>query len=555
MIKKVTLKYFKMFQEASIELDSHVIFAGQNNSGKTTVIQAIAAWHFALNRWIESNKKENAIGLMRKEFSPVPIREFNQLWTNTSTALKGIELAGKHPGMPRLLEITVEGVHGEEEWSLTMAFRYANKDQIYAKPIYAPGETHKIPDGARKVKVSYIPSFSGISIEEPERNRAYQDTLIGQGRPGEILRNLLQEISEQESGEHWENLCKHIREIFGYELGTPSPSGVAFILCEYRQGKGKPLLDINTAGSGFQQVLLLLAFLYARPATTLLIDEPDAHLHIYLQKKIYNLIKDIAKKQDAQVIFTTHSNVLISITDPREIISFFGSNPHPLSNDHDRDKLERALELTSSDLLNIEETEGKILFLEGSTDYNILLAWAKVLKHPMYTWLENGNYCRYLGGENIKSELKRFEGLQAIRNDVRAFALIDGDNDEKTLGLDQRPSITLKKWTRYEIENYLFHRDAIMRFINKKFSAGDLFINTKIRKNLEQQIPPVVLDNPLQPHDFLIENKGSQIFKRVFDVPDYPDCKISKKGYCGIAEVMKPEEDSPRSKRRARRNR
>ena len=55
------------------------------------------------------------------------------------------------------------------------------------------------------------------------------------------------------------------------------------IQAEYQTRSGGPRFDISSAGRGFQQVLMLLAFLNTRPATVLLLDEPDAHLHLILR--------------------------------------------------------------------------------------------------------------------------------------------------------------------------------------------------------------------------------------------------------------------------------
>lgn len=297
MITKIILRNFKRFQKEEFDLDSHIVLAGQNNFGKTTVIQAISAWHFALQVWMESGRKERSVGLIRKEFAPVPLREFNQLWTNKSTGFKKGEIKGKSQGTPRPLEIEIHGRSHNEDWSLTMEFKYTNKDQIYVK---AKSKKSDIPKNAKELNIVHIPPFAGISTEETEYNRAYQDTLIGQGKPGDILRNLLLKVSEKE--DDWKEFCQCVERIFSYTLAKPSPRGQAFILCEYRpvyaDGARGPLLDISTAGSGFQQVLLLLAFLYARPASVLLIDEPDAHLHFNLQSQIYHLLKEFAVKRN-----------------------------------------------------------------------------------------------------------------------------------------------------------------------------------------------------------------------------------------------------------------
>jgi ABC-type cobalamin/Fe3+-siderophores transport system ATPase subunit len=57
MITKVTVRNFKRLKEASLELADHLVFAGPNNSGKTTALQALALWRLALTKWLEKRDK------------------------------------------------------------------------------------------------------------------------------------------------------------------------------------------------------------------------------------------------------------------------------------------------------------------------------------------------------------------------------------------------------------------------------------------------------------------------------------------------------------------
>jgi predicted ATP-binding protein involved in virulence len=51
MIRRVSIRYFKRFEDITFDLSDHVILAGPNNSGKTTLLQAIVVWNLALQRW------------------------------------------------------------------------------------------------------------------------------------------------------------------------------------------------------------------------------------------------------------------------------------------------------------------------------------------------------------------------------------------------------------------------------------------------------------------------------------------------------------------------
>ena len=55
MIRTVRIRGFKRFEEVEFRLPGHVVLAGPNNTGKTTVLQAIASWSLALRRWRELN--------------------------------------------------------------------------------------------------------------------------------------------------------------------------------------------------------------------------------------------------------------------------------------------------------------------------------------------------------------------------------------------------------------------------------------------------------------------------------------------------------------------
>ena len=77
------------------------------------------------------------------------------------------------------------------------------------------------PSAARALDIVHVPPLAGIERDEPRRDRGMQDLLVGQGRPGEILRNLLWEISEH-SPENWRRLAEHIHTLFQIEVLAPS---------------------------------------------------------------------------------------------------------------------------------------------------------------------------------------------------------------------------------------------------------------------------------------------------------------------------------------------
>jgi hypothetical protein len=550
MITKVTVHYFKQFYQQEFDLSGHILLAGPNNAGKTTLLQAITTWYLGFQKWRErrgpesgSNARQRTgVPLTRQEFTALPLRELGHLWTDTLTGLRKDELqSGQKLGQPRVLSIVLEGSTPQAEWRLGFEFRYQNTELLYVKP--SPERIDQLPQAAQDVSVVHIPPFSGIGPEETRYDRPYQDLLIGQGKAGDILRNLLLEVFLNEDKKPWNDLCEEVEKVFGYRLLPPSYIGTPYIICEYIKGvprdkgrSGLPQLDIASAGSGFHQVLLLLGFFYARPSSVLLLDEPDAHLHVILQKQVYDMLRRIASQRRCQLVIATHSEVLIDGTSPEMILSFY-KKPHLLLNDVGRDQVREALKrLTAMDLLLSEQSRA-VLYVEGETDFNLLKAWARVLNHPSRTWFEATPFWHNNQGRNPREAKNHFFAVRAVEPNTRGLLLLDGDNrnlpDREILS----EGLEIARWDRYEAESYLVHPEALSRFVESQ--SMPLMAGVALRY-LADQLPPAVYRDPLSPHDFWRSVPASktllpELFKRT-------DITISKEEYYLVAEQMRPEE-------------
>ena len=184
MITKVKLRHLKMFEDQDFDLSDHIILAGPNNSGKTTLLQAIAVWQLALQKWTLERglepraKKRTGVPVTRKDFTAIPLREMKLLWTNANFSFKQDEASEEKPGSPKPMEITLEGKTSDQNWKLTFEFRYQSSEQIYVKP----SEEHlpSLPTAVKDFRAIHVPPFSGIGAEETRYDRPYQDLLIGQ---------------------------------------------------------------------------------------------------------------------------------------------------------------------------------------------------------------------------------------------------------------------------------------------------------------------------------------------------------------------------------------
>ena len=555
MITKVQLEHFKKFRAETFNLGEDVVLAGPNNSGKSTLLQAISTWNLALQRWLAEHaessraKLRTGVPVSRNDFTAIPLREMNLVWFERDTAYSKGEKEGVDAGQPKLSTITLFGRGAQgAEWNLAVTLRYANKEQIYIKLADESGNTiTEVPPEAREARIIHVPPFSGIGAEETGLQLGYQARLVGQGKPGDILRNLLLEVhrtDQKERNGFWRDLTDDVQRLFGYRLKEPQYSEATdpFIRIEYSHAGARTLFDIASAGSGFHQVLTLLGFFYARPASVLLLDEPDAHLHVILQRQVYDLLRTVARNRGCQLLVSTHSEVILEDTDPEQILSFYGP-PHRITVDTQRDQVREALKrLSSLDILAAENGQN-VLYVEDETDFKILTEFARVLKHPFSAFADNP-FVWAMHGRNPKDARAHFFGLNAIKDGIKGVILLDGDNRnllDRELAAD---SLTILRWKRYEIENYLLHPEALVRFVSGP--EPNLFSKVNAKKGeefLAANFPPAALKGPLKDSDYLVATPASKsILPEFFEKAD---TRLPKKDYYQIASQMSDSEIHP----------
>ena len=533
MIRRVVLRRFKRFEEEVFDISGNVVLAGPNNMGKSTVLQAIAAWGFALNRWKQLNDFQRHGGgypkapIVRQTFAAVPLRAFDLLWKDR-----------RYTGS---VQVQLE----TDESSVTMEFIADSSEQIYVRPL-----SDAEPEVLRRLALNtvYVPAMSGLSTDEPVLQAPKINQLLGQSRPGEVLRNLLLAAAQSETA--WESLKKSIRRLFGYEMLPPNGEGPD-IIAEYAYGSGGPRFDIASGGSGFQQVLMLVTFLLTKPASVLLVDEPDAHLHVILQDVIYDELRSLATTQDSQLIIATHSEVIIDSVDPRQLCMMFGKS-RPLADSEEKSLLIRSLGWLSNNDIVLAQNAPGVLYIEGHTDLAILREWARILEHPALETLTTKVFWKPLVWEprlqarGIRAA-DHYEGLKLVRSDLPGIVLMDGDDNPNVPETAiSGTGLQRVRWKRYEIESYLVLPAVLERFVEKVVGGPALAtINIEdLRHHFVENYPPAFLRDPLADIRMLIGTKArSDLIPPALSAAGIHGIPYTR--FDEIAALMQPEEIHP----------
>ncbi len=570
MITRVSIKNFKKLANATISLDDHIVFAGPNNSGKTTAIQALAVWRLALTKWLEKRGKAKSkatlrtgVAISRPDLIVLPLRDMKFLW-------RDCEVQDSDNKKIRA-EIFVEGRIRDRAWSFGMELEHAGPEQIYCRPMRVAPESEErmpVPEEAKELTIVHLPPLAGLQRSEDKVNERSLKTRISEGRAGDILRNLLLNVAEK-SETDWQELKHHIATLFQVELLTPQFVSTGEIIVEYYNGLPKTngrnshtKLDLGMGGSGFHQVLLLLAFLYDQAGSILLFDEPDAHLEIIRQRDVYRLLRRLASARDAQLVVSTHSEVIMDETDYTNICAFLGESPRPLVTSQEASQLRKALvKIPSSDYLQAQERAG-VLYVEDYTDVDILLEWAKVLDHPAKSFLESP-FVVYVG--NVPKHARdHFYALHSAQPSLRGVLLLD----QTDLQLRTKGPLVEMMWRRREIENYLLVPEVILRFCEREVRASlgvddakqemSLFSSQipeemeKVLNLLKKRMLQEEFAQPFKDTPFLLGTKASEVvlepfFKDFYKMIGKNNAMPKNKFYL-LATVMKKSEVHPEIK-------
>ena len=482
LLHYLEIRNFKRFGETRrIDLDHPAVLIGPNNSGKTTAIQAIALWSQAVKTWFDVKgeappKERTSTGLNRLNIISVPVQRTRYFWHNAAVRTGNRDIK---------LEITLGVLHENRVEPVTMQFRNQGSELVYCTPDEATLAKPELIRRAAAIDVELLYPMSGIETEEPLLQPGRIGVLLGQGQTAQVLRNLCLMVF-RESPEDWKQITALMERLFRVKLADPEETARGAIDLFYRQAHVRERLDVALAGRGLQQMLLIFAYLYTHRGSVLLIDEPDAHLEILRQKQVYVLLREIAARNESQVVLVTHSDIILQEALDHNLTLLLEGLADDLAA---KSEIRNALKHYGADHYVRARQRGYVLYVEGGTDLDNLRALAERLGHRAAdAWDEriNAFYVQdNFPDADVDSELERVEGgfgltprqhffaLRGILPDLRGLAILDSDGRMREDS--EEGGLRTAWWTRYEVENYYLTPGLLSRYAADHYKDMTLF--------------------------------------------------------------------------------
>ncbi|NTU95607.1 MAG: ATP-binding protein [Bacteroidales bacterium] len=495
-IRYVEIENFKTFAEKiHIDLGHPAVLIGPNNAGKTSVIQALSLWSRGVKAWYEKKgeprKKEVrerlSAGINRLNILDVPVSETRFLWNGTRV---------RKANTPIEMVINVGVEKDGDTKDCRLLFTYRDTEVIYCKPCQETVVDDDLLRFAAGLHFHLLYPMSGImsgisaETEETPLPDGRINVFLGQGQTAQVLRNICYKVVEQDKergSSDWKEIASLLKRLFLIEIHQPVFNEMrGSLMMSYQQPGVDTDLDISLAGRGLQQILLILSYLYWHKSSILLVDEPDAHLEILRQKQVYEILNHVAEKNSCQVVIATHSEVILEDAVDTNLTLLLHGEAVNLAKQQD---MKHALRSFGIEHYYKAKVLPRILYVEGSSDIEMLRAFAEKLSHPAEEILSGTmNYyytCNVEPQDSLENRLDRFAGsfgnfkahFYTIKKYVQEFkglALFDSDAQYKSDELLE--DISVLYWKNYELENYFISPNVLYRYADNQFRGdGDLF--------------------------------------------------------------------------------
>ena len=370
MLRRFTIKGFKRFRDAtSVDLQDITLLVGANNSGKSTILQALTLYQSCIEitrKYNGNGRRADDLALTSRttgfeEFGVVPAAHPGDLWPDGLITRKS---------KPRPISLKAAFTNGAEiEFQIRISY---NRFSIQ------PSTKGAWQQAVHRREIRLIPIFAGfLPQEEYLTPPARQDRLRLQ-RHGETIRNQLWHL-QQDEPQRWRKLQELLAELFpestvevDFNLDIDR-----FLKATYKDQALRRRRDVITSGSGFHQALQILASVLTPGAAMFLLDEPDAHLHARLQGQLMAILERLAREEGEQFVLATHSPQLLNAAPSGSIRVCMAGQAVPFSVQSDQ-------LLLLSDLGAMDQMElvpllvnRVVVFVENKSDRKILEAFAR----------------------------------------------------------------------------------------------------------------------------------------------------------------------------------
>lgn len=304
MVQQIVIKRFKSIESATLDLDRINVLVGANNSGKSSVLQAL--------------QFTTSVAQTAKLYSQTTKFDKKGVWATSVYPDQLIYSPVKDPYV-----LAKGGVLKEDEnLGISVTFAEDNNQKVIAtfrkgrnKNIAARFEGETVGQHLASLEnpfCMYVPGLAGIPFEEEIRTVGVVRRIAAKGDSNTVFRNVINLLSQD--AEKWGLFLADLKVIFPAIEFTISanPNVDGSIDVRFKLSPTDPMLPIDLAGTGVLQAIQIAAYVNYFKPSLLLLDEPDSHLHPNNQRALAALLVSLSDRTETTILISTHSRHLMS---------------------------------------------------------------------------------------------------------------------------------------------------------------------------------------------------------------------------------------------------
>lgn len=502
-IQSVFIDNFKAYPQVKINCNENFNFiVGENNVGKSTLLEAIQLWKVSYDCLIQKNSL-NFYGSNTPRYLP-----FEKLFFLRLSAINDVfNIQSK-----KKLTITIEFSHEEECYPLKITLEKPGNIDTYFRVKYKSTHFQDFKDKVLELGLNlrtaiYLyqtrPVFHSIK-NEPFYNNAQLLKKISLGKSHEVIRNKLLKCEDPET--KFKTIEDRLTHVFNTKLTirrkNKNKQDEEYVRITIQE-EDKKEVDISLVGSGILQILEIfstLEFINRKDhcLNILLIDEPDSHVHSNLQSA---LIDELRSDKNNQVFLISHNDRLIQKADEGELYFLNSTNiEEGIIKSLPKDSYNSVVSSLAGTLLKLsEDDEDKVIVItEGKTDKEILeTAWTKLNGDAVspFLFISSGlNLDETKRSGNADFVRRTIELVSTISNNLKIIGLFDNDRE----GNEQFKGVNKNLFEQHELA-------------------------LKNRKHVEKDIYAMLLPVPDFREDFVTKN---DLLQRYFVIEHYFENQI-----------------------------
>ena len=549
---KIKIKNFKSLRDTTIYFNKELnIFTGVNNSGKTTILEAISLWSEIFRRVITQSQKSNKTldikkGDYRLGYSTGAKQTYFDYRNIESIRTTTYEDIFYNLDYEDKIELIMSISNGNESIDIGFIIESASGSnyKIYLNNYkdfdyrYFNDFFENLPNS---IKTIFASPISSLAVLEEFKTQVQIDDKIIKRESAQVLKNRIYNLEEFEYRKfiyHLEFILYNSQDSIDL-ITTSNNTKDTHINYDITMGSKDIAKNLSLVGSGTLQIIeLLLAFYESKGELNIvLLDEPDSHIHRDIQNRLFYTLANFSK--DIQIFVSTHNESLIRSSKPQQIFHLEKTREKkiykPIIFDEPvyvKDGLipSRHLKVlqdlgneSALDFINALESD-RLIFVEGKYD-------PKYIQFILDKYIDIGDkpYISYWSFEGIDNIFKHIFSYKEIFSKIRnkkslwekSILIFDRDylSDKQASNLEKelrkKLDIPVHIWNFYTIESvYLTNLDIFGEILFKIISRNNNSINQNdINKSLELEIENIAKEK-LSQLDNLLKGK---IFKWIKD--------------------------------------